>query len=443
MKKAKKSGIALLVVLLFVVLLEGCNKGATDNQGQIGEGQVEYKANTEPVKLSLYTTMKEDVYQQAVATHIQKKFPYITLNYVYAGGNNIAARLPELITAGTIPDIIYASPGDIDALRQSQVFTDLTPLIKKHNFDLGRYSPGVIEGIKQYFDPNQLPVLPESIAGAALFYNTSIFDMFGVSYPKDGMTWDQTRELAVKVTRNEGGQQIKGFDFGVGYLINNNQLSLRFVDPKTGKTDLNNDGWKAWFNTMKSFYEIAGNEVTKNEFNKGPNYFLKEQTLAMFANASGMLNNIPEAVEAGLKWDMATLPYFANVPETGIQLNTTFYLITPTSEHKDQAFDVIAELLSDEVQAANARNGRMTILNNPKVKDEFGKDLPYLQGKNVAAIYPYKIAKASTRTEYDKLAKVPLRNQFQEFIMGNKDVNTALRDAEEETNKAIQERKSQ
>jgi multiple sugar transport system substrate-binding protein len=350
--------------------------------------------------------------------------------------------LQEFITAGTVPDIIYASPGDLFGLMDMQVLEDMTPLIKKHNFDLGRYNPDVLRGIRQYFAEDQLPVLPDNVQGAVLTYNKTIFDKFGVSYPKDGMTWTEAIELARKVTRNEGGVQYRGLDFAVGYLINNNQLSLSFIDSRKGKAAVSNDGWKHWFNMMRSIYEIEGNQVTKDQFDKADS-FLKDQILAMYAAPSGMLNRISDAEKAGLKWDLATLPYFPDAPETGMQLNTTFYFVPPTSKYKDQAFDVIAELLSDEVQSANARNGRMTVLNKQEIKNEFGKDLPYLQGKNVAAIFKQKIARPAAITDNDKLVKGPLKNQFFEVISGSKDVNTALRETEEEADKAIQAKKSQ
>jgi multiple sugar transport system substrate-binding protein len=86
---------------------------------------------------------------------------------------------------------------------------------------------------------------------------------------------------------------------------------------------------------------------------------------------------------------------------------------------KDEALEVIAYLLSDEAQTTNARTGRMTVLAKEDIRNQFGKDL-----------------------DYDGLVHKTLRNALKEAVINKKDINTALREAEEAANKAIQEKHS-
>jgi multiple sugar transport system substrate-binding protein len=95
----------------------------------------------------------------------------------------------------------------------------------------------------------KLYALPISILTQVMYYNKGIFDKFGVPYPKDGMTWDKTLELAKKLDREEQGQQYFGFAASPSHILGNNQLSLPYVDIQTEKPTFLNDGWKRLIDT--------------------------------------------------------------------------------------------------------------------------------------------------------------------------------------------------
>jgi multiple sugar transport system substrate-binding protein len=107
------------------------------------------------------------------------------------------------------------------------LYTDLTPFIKKFNFDMNRFDPQVLATIRTYSDQGGFEFLPESMTTLVLMYNKDIFDHFGVAFPKDRMTWEQTKELAAKVSRSEGGKDYFGFGMDKFFQINNTQLSIR------------------------------------------------------------------------------------------------------------------------------------------------------------------------------------------------------------------------
>jgi multiple sugar transport system substrate-binding protein len=126
--------------------------------------------------------------------------------------------------------------------------------------------------------------------------------------------------------------------------------------------------------------------------------------------------------------------------DTGSQMNAPFYAIPPTSKNRDESFRVIAYLLSDEIQGANARKGRVPVVKSENVVKDFGADLPILKGKNTAAFFKDTIGKPIAVTKYDGIA----RSTFTEIAVdgyskGKFDISTALRTAEEEINKKIAE----
>jgi multiple sugar transport system substrate-binding protein len=118
-------------------------------------------------------------------------------------------------------------------------------------------------------------------------------------------------------------------------------------------------------------------------------------------------------------------------------------LVTSTSKHQDDAFLVISEFLSDEVQTARSRDaGTETVLKKQSVKDQFMKGLDYAAGKNIGAFFKLSAAVPGEATIYDYRGIYNTNTGLIRLLQKAKDINTALRDAEDQTNKEIQEIKS-
>jgi multiple sugar transport system substrate-binding protein len=134
---------------------------------------------------------------------------------------------------------------------------------------------------------------------------------------------------------------------------------------------------------------------------------------------------------------MASLPTWKEAPGLGFRLDQHMLSITATSKNKDADFQVISTVTSDEVQTDLTRQGRLSILQDPKIKDAFGADLAFLKGKNMKAIFATKPAKAYVPTPYDDFGL--LNTAMKDVVAKKKDVNTALREAEDKLNQKIKE----
>ncbi|MFC6230906.1 hypothetical protein ACFQI7_24050 [Paenibacillus allorhizosphaerae] len=100
---------------------------------------------------------------------------------------------------------------------------------------------------------------------------------------------------------------------------------------------------------------------------------------------------------------------------------------------------MLETMLSDEVQTARGRDaGIAPALKNKSVQDQFMKGVGFAAGKNVVAFFKLEFAAPRKGTPYDKLAITEVSNVLTSVLQGKKDVNTALRDAEELTIKKIE-----
>jgi len=68
----------------------------------------------------------------------------------------------------------------------------------------------------------------------------------------------------------------------------------------------------------------------------------------------------------------------------------------------------------------------------------FGSDIALLNGKNTKAIFYNKVAPSSQEPTLSTNAGTLVAKEFNQVIQGKKDVNTALRDAEDAASKTIQ-----
>ncbi|GAA4863050.1 ABC transporter substrate-binding protein [Paenibacillus vulneris] len=437
----KKLSVVSLA-LCFTVSLVGCNgtekPAAPTAQEKPSDTIPELSKDKVTVKIMASGGMfSDDEVKKYIADPVAKKYPQITIERINAS----ASKLPELISAGEIPDIVANYPGPMGSnLAEYKLLFNMEPLIKKYRFDTSRFSPEALETLKIAGGQDYLAGLPAYTNSFALFYNKDIFDKFAIPYPKEGMYWDEVAELAKKLTRTDNGVAYRGiFPDGIGRI--QQQLSIPFADFSSNKSLLMSDQWKEAFQLWGAQFKIPG--LTEGDFkvpNAGKNQTaFVNGTLAMIASHSNLLNTLKTAPQ--INWDMVTYPQHRKAPGIGQRLDSPILSITEQSKVKDAAFLVLDTILSDEVQAEMMRGGRMTVLKDEKLKSEFGKGLKEFEGKNLAAMTKLKFAvmtpfKYLPDGDVDKI----LTKAFNAYIVDETDLNTALRTADEEMNKLIQDK---
>ena len=437
-----KKGIALsLACLLTFTALAACG-GAADNAadgGSNGGSQNGAVANKEPVQLVMADGLgdfPEDRFNRVIADPVKKKFPHITLKW--APSTEIKTR----VTTGDPLDIVMSSSGLLQArVLDFNLQYDITPLVKKYNFDLNKVEPTAVDMFKKVGN-GALWGIPTFMSPSPLYYNKDLFDKFGVAYPKDGMTWDDLYELAKKLTRKDGNQQYYGLFLSFVHVLRRNQYSLDMVDPKTDTAAFNTDPWKVVYEKAAQFYQIPGMDMTSQKaalaFQRDS--FTKDRTVAMWLPVSTLHT---QAELQGMNWDIASFPVYKDKPDLGPQPYPVAFFITTSSKHKDDAFQVAAYLASEEYQMEWVKQGEfLTALKSDALRKAFGQGTEMYKGKNIKAMLPEKYAPAAFISKYNSVAESQMGSAFTKIILNQADINTALREAEEATNKKIQEMKA-
>ncbi|TMV49141.1 hypothetical protein FE783_15875 [Paenibacillus mesophilus] len=169
------------------------------------------------------------------------------------------------------------------------------------------------------------------------------------------------------------------------------------------------------------------------------NAFIKDHTAAMYAGGW-----IP-ADKVDYNWGIVRLPEFTQLPGVGTQVLPEYFLVSNTSKYKDDAFQAIAYLTtSTDFALERAKKGDISALKpTAELKKVLYEDVPYLKQSNIMnAKTPEKYAAPSHMTLYNAIAMSKFVSAMESLITGKvTDINTALRMAAEETDKAIQQEK--
>ncbi|CAG7609592.1 hypothetical protein PAESOLCIP111_01186 [Paenibacillus solanacearum] len=427
----------LIGTCMAISVLQGCS---TDKGDGNTPGETAAEKPKEPFTMTIYAAgVKAEEFDDRFRGALQKKFPHITFEYKTNGkGQEIA----DLVTAGTIPDIIRT---DVPNLRNNYIdldlAEDLNPYVKKHQYDLNRFNKVFIDEIVDAGRTGALYGLPvPPYFPHVLYYNKDLFNRFGVPYPKDGMSFDEIYELAKKMSRADGNNIYRGFSAASNSILRDNLFSQPILDPLTDQL-ANPDRWKAIFSNYKRFYDIPNNPIESTTANE-TNAFAKGN-VAMQVNLHSVYLIIPQEID----WDIVSHPTMEGAPKLTAQRGPAYWSIAKTSKHKDEAFEVITAMLTDEIQMEDSKKGIPATVVNKEIKDALGKGHPLYSTKNMRAISYYDPIPYTPKRKAN-LPDVPGSKQqallfqaFLDFAQNKADANTALRKLDEQLKAEVEKEK--
>jgi multiple sugar transport system substrate-binding protein len=429
------SKVGLLFTTLMLII--GFTAGCSQDPVSVSNSQSQQKAEAEhtaappaPVTLKLYVeygSFSDDELTAYFLNPVRQKYPYITIDIVKS--DKPATYIQNAVLTNSVPDLIFTTSVQMGKYIEEKVALDLKPLIKKNNTDLSKIYPVVIDSIQAHSDSVEMYALPFVMQVDALYYNKDLFDRFATAYPQDGMTWDQTIELAKRLAREDNGVKYRALDVQNMAPHFGGTLSLPYVDEKTNQPVLNTDGWKKAFQMFQQIHSIPFNE----SYAAAGKAFVNDQNLVMYANYGGTLSTLEQLEQKGkaFNWDVVTFPHHPQFPKYGKHFNAQVTLISSTSQHIEDAYKVAALLLDKEVQTLAMKNARRSVLDDASLNPYFGEILKSLKGKNVKAFFNDVPAPAVPATKYDEEMWKIVNGATKRVVDQGVDVNTALREAQE------------
>lgn len=434
----KKQVTACSLLAGMVLLTTACSSDKTAGTTTDAARPVDNKTATatevkkQPVELVFYTPGAgyDETFMDIFGSQIQRKFPHITVKFLSAG----TSQLADLVASGQTIDVLFMSIGQSDMITTYNYQYDISDLIKSKKFDLNHLESSAID-LQKGFANNGMYGLPVFTNTLANFYNKDIFDKFGVEYPKDGMNWDELKDLAKRMSRADGGKTYNGLVMSSSANIVLNPFSVAYIDSATKKSVFTTEKFKQAFTLLTSVAQLPGNGLTSDTWSLAgqQKMFFQDQTAAMMLH---FVNTGLTTLKEQFNWDIASYPQLPSNPGVGAQTYPTYFYVTKTGKHKEDAFDAVAYLTTDEFQTRLAQKGMLPVLKDKsKGLSEFGKDVPLFKNKNIKALIPDKYAPSALISSEIVKSQSPGHTAFfdayQNFVLGTKDANTALREAGE------------
>jgi len=450
MKKQLKVLIMLLVMLFTLSLLVACgsdsnnnnnneknnaNETANGNNDNNETGDVNDEGEKEEITIRWAHQWGEDHFWETIGDFVQDEFPHITFEIQEAGLDH-PEDVEKLVAAKKSPDVIT-----MGLITHSNFLYDLglsynmDELIENSDFDLDRLDADIIQYARNQ-DPEDkggLVGLPVERPTFSLHYNKDVFDTLGVDYPEDDLTWEEVYELAKDLTREVDGVQYYGLDLDQPHDMWT-QFSDTNIDPETDKVDIS-DNYRRYLEYIDDVFSIPGyptDEPSEMLHNWGS--LFDEGDIAMYTGKTAFLDHDNIDIAAYPTWEGEEFEGLKPEP------NTSAYAITEPNEHKEETLEVIAYLLSDEVQTEKSKKGTASILINEDILEVYGDDNEDLKNKNTDSLFMNEYA-----TGLEKYSEHGDGENWEaplEWVDSDQDINEFLRELKEELEEFIRSREA-
>ncbi len=293
----------------------------------------------------------------------EKRFPDIKVEVIHA--QEYYSKLQTMMSAGTPPDVMYMGSDYFPGYVSKGTLLDLTPFIKNDPdtnlppFNINDYFPEVV---KPFIYKGRYYGIPKDFTTLALYYNKDIFDKMGIKYPKEGWTWKDFKETAIKLTQDFNGDGLIdqfGFvlELWLGYWISwIRQNGGKVYDEATGKYVIgkepylsrNAEAIKFLYDLMYKYHCVPTLQETRD---MGTSQLFETGKVGMCTY--GRWRTL-ELKHASFRWDVAPLP---RGKKKASVLFTVCYSISSQSKHKKEAWKLVKFLVGEIGQKFTAQSG--------------------------------------------------------------------------------------
>jgi len=276
------------------------------------------------------------------------------------GGGDFRKRLAADFAAGAPPDLFLINYRYLGPFAANDAIEPLTDYIA--NSSLIQASDYYPQTLAAFQWQGQQLCMPQNISSPVIYYNKTLFDAAGLSYPGDDWNWDEFVTTAQAMTQDSDGDGVADiYGFGTdatiarmapfvwmngGDIVDNPAAPTRLtLDTVESKEAL------AWFTALQTGHHVTPDAVAE-EAESSESRFVNGR-LAMFIDSR---RAVPEfRAITTFDWDVAPLPVGR---QRASILHADAFCIAATGQDKDAAWSFLEFANSAEGQTILAQTGR-------------------------------------------------------------------------------------
>lgn len=359
-----------VVFLVFCTVFAGCDR----NQGDETD-----------LTLMTYEWATGKFNYRAREKLINEQFEDLELTIRYTAFGTYVPKLLASFAGNMAPDLLYSMTGRDRLFISKGFFQPLNKYIDgPDGLNLDDFHTTLIQ--EQLTRDGQIYALPQANNTLALYYNKDLFREAGIPplSETEPISWEQYRELAVKLTRDLNGDGttdqfgcVPGFD-GVQptyfFFVLNASFGGMAFSPDGKRAQLDSPETVAAVTYLHSLIHEYGCAPTPDFAQQMGAFFFPSNRVAMFVNGPWTGYDYSQSAP-DLNFGVAPLPYREGYPRKNM-IGGTAVGISSKAKNPDAAWRVLKYLMSPEFQKLPIQGlpGRLDVMEDPDYKG-----LPYWQ----------------------------------------------------------------
>jgi multiple sugar transport system substrate-binding protein len=289
-----------------------------------------------------------NLYQQLI-DKFEAAHPTISVSIDWLPWDTYLTKLKTGFAAGDPPDVFWLWVNDAEYYASRGTLLDITPYVKKDNFNLDDFFPTSLNAYK-YQDG--LYGLPRESSAIVLYYNKDLFDQAGIAYPDENLTFDQYLDIAQKLTKKDDKGNITQFgsggmsDYSEFWTVVWSNGGDVFDETKTKCVMDSPEAEQAiqWMADLSNKYHVAPTAGESGTMS-AEQLFLSGK-IAMFLSGRWSTMTLWNAANAP-KWDIAPVPAISPEKRT-TRTSAGAHAIAKDTKHPEEAWELLKYLSSKE-----------------------------------------------------------------------------------------------
>lgn len=428
----KKKIVSLILASMMAVTgLVGCGSSGSAGNGE--ENASNKSSGDVQITYGIWDSNQEKGLRK-MADEFEGENPGIKIDIQVTGWSDYWTMLEAAATGGSLPDTFWMHSNEIYRYGSNGMLMDLTDRISKSSdVELSNYPEGLV---KIYNINNKQYAIPKDYDTIGLWYNKTMFDKAGISYPDETWNWDKLYEAAKKLTTSDGKQ------YGFMAPLNNQEGYYNFVY-QNGGTIITDDKVSGYDNpktieAMNYYLRFVNEGLSPKIFDDAARAEAMQNGLcAMGIFGSWNLSGFAANDYMSQNCNVAVLPS-ANDGNRSSIFNGLGNAISANTKHPEEAWKWVQYLSSKEGQAKQAELGVAISAYNGTADDWVNSNKTFdtkcfIDMVKYAQIRPY----SNTTAKWEDKAYEILKGAF----TGEKTTEDACKETAKMMNDALKEEK--
>lgn len=353
----KRKFLTTVLVAAMAISMVACGSSTSSDQSTKSAGgtQTAQKSSDKPLEVVIWDTNQQAGIQEICDEFTQKTG--IKVDVEVKDWDSYWTLLESGASGGDMPDVFWMHSNNSQMYMKNGILLNLDKYIKdSKTIDMSKFMPEVT---KLYQYDGSTYAIPKDYDTIALWYNKTMFDEAGLSYPDANWTWDDLYNAAVKLTKPDGSQY--GFALNPsndqdtyynmvysmgGYIVSDDHKKSGYDDPNT---------LKAMDYVGKLLKDACPSATTMSE--TGTDVMMQSGTVAMITQGSWMVSGFKQNDYMKENCDIAMLPYDKTTGVRASLCNGLGWSAYAKTERPDDCWKLLEWFGSKEMQEKQAQLG--------------------------------------------------------------------------------------